>query len=58
MGLTKKPKEKSHSERLRNVFFNIWGNDPEEFEGNFDAYYASKMEKLINYYILFYLNYI
>ncbi len=50
MGLTKKPKEKSHSERLRNVFFNIWGNDPEEFEGNFDAYYASKMEKLINYY--------
>ena len=44
----KTPKE-SPSKRLRNVFFNLYNQDPESFV-DFDTYYDSKIEKLIDHY--------
>lgn len=50
MSRTRKNAVKSPSERLRGVFFGHFQNDPEGFDGDFEAYYEYKMEKLISYY--------
>jgi len=46
MSRTRKPKQKSPSERLRGVYYNLWEQDAEGHE-EFETYYNSKMEKLI-----------
>lgn len=40
---------KSQSQRFRAVMFKLWKQDGEGYE-NFDLYYHSKMEKLIEHY--------
>lgn len=42
-------KTKSHSQRLRNVFFILWKKNNEGFI-NFTDYYDNKMAKVINHY--------
>lgn len=49
MGLHKKEKPKSPSERLRAVFYQHYNRNNEGFE-EFDPYYEHKMELLINHY--------
>jgi len=49
MSRTVKPKLKTPSERLRGTFYKIFQQDSEGFE-EFEDYYTSKMEKLINHY--------
>lgn len=49
MSRTNKPPKESPSKQLRNVFYNLWNQDPEEFE-DFDLYYDSKVNKLIGHY--------
>ncbi len=48
MGLTREKKE-SQSERLRHVYFRLWEKDNGGFK-EFDDFYNSKMEKLINHF--------
>ena len=40
---------KTQSQRLRNVFYLMWENSPEGFK-DFNTYYHSKMEQLIEHY--------
>lgn len=40
----------SRSQELRNIFYALFNQDPEEFGEDFDAYYDSKMEKLCMHY--------
>lgn len=49
MSRTKKIQKESPSKKLRNVFYILWEQDSEGFK-DFDAYYDSKMYKLINHY--------
>ena len=48
MSRTRKPPKKSPSERLRGVFYQHYKKDKPMVE--FDEYYESKMELLINHY--------
>lgn len=48
MSRTRKPPKKSPSERLRNVFYQIYIK--EKPMQTFEEYYESKMEMLIEYY--------
>ena len=48
MSATKK-KDKSPSERLRGVYYHLWEQDDQGFE-EFEPFYNSKMELLINYF--------
>lgn len=50
MSRTIKQKERTSSEKLRAVFYNLWKKKPEEFKDDFDGYYKSKMDKIINHY--------
>lgn len=49
MSRTRKAVKESPSKRLRDVFFVLWNQDKEGY-GEFDEYYDSKMEKLIQHY--------
>lgn len=40
---------KTKSQRLRAVLYRLWEQDPQGFDG-FDAYYLSRMEKIIEHY--------
>jgi len=42
-------KVESPSKLLRDSFYRLWKKDSEEFE-DFEDYYKSKMQKLIEYY--------
>jgi hypothetical protein len=48
MSRTRRPPEKSPSERLRNTFFALYMREKPIID--FDIYYEDKMEKLINHY--------
>ena len=48
MSATKK-QIKSPSERLRGVYYHLWEQDNQNFK-EFDDFYDSKMEKLINHF--------
>ena len=50
MSRSNKKAVESPSKRLRDVYFGLWSIDCEDYEDNFDGYYAYKMELLINYY--------
>ena len=50
MSRTRKQKERSPSERLRAVFYSLWKKNDEGYGEDFDAYYKSKMDKLIIHY--------
>jgi len=49
MSRTKKIPKESPSKKLRNVFFVLWEQDDEGFV-EFELYYESKLNKLINHY--------
>ncbi len=42
-------KEPSYSQKLRTIFYKLWQKEDEGFV-DFEEYYESKMEKLINHY--------
>lgn len=42
-------KEKTHSQRLRAVFYRCWEQDPEGYK-DFDSYYKYRMEEIINHF--------
>lgn len=49
MSRTNKQPKESSSKKLRNVFFRLWEQDKEGYK-EFETYYESKLNKLINYY--------
>ena len=49
MSLTKPKVVKSPSQRLKAVYFKLWEQDGEGYD-DFEQFYESKMEKLIDYF--------
>jgi len=49
MSMTSKVPVRSPSKELRGVFYKLFTQDDQGFD-DFDTYYDSKMEKLINHY--------
>jgi len=49
MKMTSKVPTRSPSKELRGVFYKLFTQDDQGFD-DFDTYYDSKMEKLINHY--------
>ena len=49
MSRTKKVQKESPSKRLKSVFYLLWEKNSEGFK-EFEDYYESKMEKIVNFY--------
>lgn len=47
--ITKEPKPKTHSQRLRAVLFLLYEQDAKGYV-TFESYYADLMERIINHY--------